>query len=771
MLNSKRKALVGALALAVTAPTAMAQMLEEVVVTAQKREQTLKDVPISISAISGERLQNRSIDNMNDLSASIPNFFVAEAQIDSNISIRGVQTGSNKGFEQSVAMYFDGISYGRSQLIRTPLVDLERVEVLRGPQPTLFGKNAIAGAVSVTSAKPTDEFEGKFSVSYETEQKEKQALLVLSGPLSENLKGRFTASWRDMDGWIENELLKRKEPQREEDYIRAQLTWDASDKLSVNFKAESANFDKYGYAMEAMAPQDGYSAVFSGDIAVETDENWVRASGDVESINEMTNFVITADYQLGDHTVTSITGYVDYDTKEILDVDYTVLEILDRTNQSESYSQLSQEFRIASPGGEKIDYIAGVFFQTADVDVTDQVFLGDFLRSDEIVSIPTFGPLLFAMADSYWDRVYAQSSDLWSAFFQADIDITEQLELTVGARYSREEKDGARAVTIETLPTNVAPNAATLAALWGQVLNTETHDLAGKRSESNFDPLVRLSYEINDNVSTYISYTQGSKAGGFDIRGNSDPNTTSPFISVPGTFEFEGEEADNIELGLKMRWDRAELNATYFTTEYTDLQTNIFDGTLSFLVQNASAADVEGFEIDGRYLVAEGIELYASAASLDYKYTDFKDSQCAYGEAPTNGAYCDRSGFTAPFAPETTANAGIDYSRGLGNGLILDANINVDYSSEYDTTSNLDANVRENGYTKYAASVGLGSEDGKWRVSVVGENLGDERIVLVGGTLPLSGTVIRLKTGGTGIGYDSIYARPRNVAVKFEYNF
>lgn len=173
MLNSKRKALVGALAFAITAPTAMAQMLEEVVVTAQKREQTLKDVPISISAISGERLQNRSVDNMNDLSASIPNFFVAEAQIDSNISIRGVQTGSNKGFEQSVAMYFDGISYGRSQLIRTPLVDLERVEVLRGPQPTLFGKNAIAGAVNITSAKPTDEFEGKVSVSYESEQKMK----------------------------------------------------------------------------------------------------------------------------------------------------------------------------------------------------------------------------------------------------------------------------------------------------------------------------------------------------------------------------------------------------------------------------------------------------------------------------------------------------------------------------------------------------------------------------------------------------------------------
>jgi iron complex outermembrane receptor protein len=648
-----------------------------------------------------------------------------------------VTTGSNKGFEQSVAMYFDGISYGRSQLVRTPLVDLERVEVLRGPQPTLFGKNAIAGAINISSAKPTEEFEGKFSASYESEQKEKQALLVLSGPLSDSLRGRFTASWRDMDGWVENELLKRKEPQREETYFRGQLVWDASDALSINVKAESAQFDSYGYAMEALAPQDGYSLVFAGPINVETQENWVRASGDVQSINDMTNFVVTANYALGDHTITSVTGYVDYDTKETLDVDYTILEILDRTNQSESYSQWSQELRITSPGGEKIDYIGGVFFQTADVDVTDEVYLGSFLA--------LAGPPVSLMVDSYWDRIYSQSSDLWSAFFQADIDLTEQLELTIGARYSSEDKEGARAVTIEALPTNTAP-APLLAALWAGVLNTGAHDIAGKRSENSFDPLVRLSYAINDDISTYISYTQGSKAGGFDIRGNSIPGT--PGVAVPGTFEFEGEEADNIELGIKMRWDRAELNATYYTTEYKDLQTNIFDGTLSFLVQNASAADVEGFEVDGRYLVAEGIELYASAASLDYTYTDFKDSQCAYGEAPTNGIYCDRSGFTAPFAPETTANAGIDYETALSNGLVLDANVNVDYSSEYFTTSNLDANIIEDGYTKYGASVGIGSEDGKWRVSIIGDNLGDERIKAVAGTLPLARTFVRLASGG-----------------------
>ena len=199
---------------------------------------------------------------MMDLSASVPNFNIQENQIDSTLMIRGVTTGNNKGFEQSVGLYFDGISYGRSQLIRTPLVDLERVEVLRGPQPTLFGKNAIAGAVNVVSAKPTDEFEGKLSASYEIEQEETQILGVVSGPLSENLNGRLTASYRDMDGWIENTRLQRNEPAREEFYLRGQLAYDDGGPLDVHFKAEYASFDSFGYAMEALNPQDGYGAGF-----------------------------------------------------------------------------------------------------------------------------------------------------------------------------------------------------------------------------------------------------------------------------------------------------------------------------------------------------------------------------------------------------------------------------------------------------------------------------------------------------------------------------
>jgi len=764
-----------AIALCSASGLANAQVLEEIVVTAQKRAQSLKDVPISISAVSGELLESRSIDSLAALSSSMPNVYISENQIDSTLSVRGVATGNNKGFEQSVGMYFDGISYGRSQLIRTPMVDLERVEVLRGPQPTLFGKNAIAGAISLISAKPTQEVEGKFSASYEFEHDEPQLLGVISGPLSDTLSGRLTASFRELDGWIDNVQLNRKEPQKKETYLRGQLAWDDGGLLQLNLKTEFAQFDSKGYAMENLNPQDGYTSVFRGPIAVDVTEDYRRASSDVSSDNEMANLVLTGNYDWGDYTITSITGYVEYDTFEVLDVDYTNLNILDGTNQSEKYEQLSQEIRLTSPGGEKFNYITGVFFQTADVNVTDDVFLGDFLS--------LAGPPVSLLVDSQWARTYAQDSDLFSAFVQGDYALTDNLELTVGARYSSEDKNGARNLEIRPGATNIAaglpsPNPAVpnlLEFLWGAVLNAGAHDVSGQRDENSFDPLVRLQYTVNDNISLHTSFTQGSKAGGFDIRSNSIPGT--PGIRNPGTFEFEGEDAQSIELGAKMNWDRAQVNVTLFQTDYENLQTNIFDGVLGFLVQNASEATTKGIEADGRFLLTDNLEFYVSAAYNDYQFDKFPQSQCAYKEASSsvvNGvAFCDRSGFTAPFSPEFTSNFGLDYTRELSNNLVMDFNLNVDTSSSYFLTSNLDKNLEEEGFTKLGGQIGLAGNDGKWRLSLVADNLTNERIKVIGGTLPLARTFVQLASGGAldGVAYDAIYARPRNITLKFDYSF
>jgi outer membrane receptor protein involved in Fe transport len=763
-MNSKKITNVALTAIILmSSPFAYSQTLEEVIVTAQIREQSLQDVPISVSAIDGEVIEDRSVDNLQSLSASIPNFMVVETQIDTSISIRGVRSGANKGFEQSVPMNFDGVTYPRSQLARTPLVDLERVEVLRGPQPTLFGKNAIGGAVSVTSAKPTEEFEGKFSTSFESEHDESQSLVVLSGPLSDDLLGRLTVSTREMDGWITNQRMKRVEPQRDETYIRGQLAWTDSNDIDYNLKVETADFDSVGYAMEALAPQDGYGLVFAGPIAVETNEDWVRSSGETFSQNTMDNFVFTSNIPLDNGgTLTSITSMVEYDSYEVLDVDYVALEILDGTNQTEKYEQTSQEIRYTSPGGEDLDYIVGAYFQSADVDVTDYVPLGSFLA--------LAGPPVSMLVGTNWDRLYKQSSEMYSVFGQADINLEGNWRLTVGARYSNEDKDGSRNLTLDGTGTALA-GSPMLNVLWAAVLNVGPHNIASSRSESSFDPMVRLSYDLSDNAQMYVSYTEGSKAGGFDIRGNSIPGT--PLVSSAGGWEFEEEKATNIEWGYKMKSDRASFDFTYFTTEYEDLQTSVFDGVLGFKVGNASAAELDGFEMQGRYLIAEGLEFYGSLASLNYEFTDWKNSQCAYGEVATNGIYCDRSGASVILAPEDTANAGFAYETVLSNNWVLDANLNVDYSSEYFITTNLDKNIKENGYSKVGLVLGLESSDGKWRLSLIGDNLTDERIKVVGGTIPLARVFVGLASGGAldGIAYDAIYARPKNIAIKLDYNF
>lgn len=737
---------------------AQAQALEEVIVTAQKRVQSLADVPISVAAVSGATIENRGIDSLASLSGSVPNVFITESQIDSTIQIRGVQTGANKGFEQSVAMYVDGIYYGRSQLIRLPLIDLDRVEVLRGPQPTLFGKNAIAGGVSVWSATPTDEFEGKVTASYEWEHEETHLTGMVSGPITDTVSGRLVASWRDLDGFFTNQVSGKTEAGREETFVRGTLSWDTTDNLSMSIKGEYADFEREGWALELHSPQDNFSAIYQGPFFVETGENYKNESGPSDSKNEVTNFVYNLDYQWGEHTITAITGWVEYDTDEFIDVDYSRLILLDGTNQGEDYEQFSQEIRLTSPGGEFIDYIAGVYYHDSELTVTDEIYYG------ETFLITPFAPI----ADSYTDRHYTQDAELWSVFAQFDIHFTDDLTLTVGGRYNDESKSGRRQLDIIAGPTNIGvgipspvPGFDNLLEFFYGQLNQYAHTVGSDRDESSFDPLANLQYHFSDDIMGYISYAEGSKAGGFDVRGNSLPGHP---VAVPGTWEFEDESATNYEIGAKFFYDRAEFSVAAFHTEYDDLQTQIFDGTLNFLVLNASESTIEGVEMDGRYLVTDGLTVYGALGWLDFEYDSFENAQCAY---PMGGTSCSLTGETNNLTPEWSANLGLDYERALGDAMIFDANLNLDYTDEYYGMANLDENSIQDSYTKVGAVLGLGSADGTWRVSLIADNLTDERIRLQTGAMPLSTTF----TGGTGIAYDSLYARPRNYTLKLEYSF
>lgn len=596
--------------------------LEEIVVTAQKRAEGLSDVPISISAVTGETIESYGQSNLEAVSSSIPNLKITQTAIANRIAIRGIASGDNKGFEQSVAMFVDGVYYGRDQLSRMPLVDLERIEVLRGPQPTLFGKNAIAGAVNVVSRRPTSDFEGAVSAMYEFEHDEKKVTAVLSGPLSQNVGARLVGYYRDMDGYFFNTKQDRNEPNVREAFVRGIVEFEGAGPLSADVKLEYADFKTKGQPREAFGPVGSYSAVFTGPLFVDTREDWVRADGGYQSRNKIFNSVLNANLELGDHVLTSVTGYLDYDVTETVDVDFIALDLLDGTRQTEDYRQFSQELRIASPGDQPFNYIAGVYYQNTKLGVTDIVRFSPFFLSN-----PTFR----AIGDTTNDRLYSQKSDLISVFAQGEISITDALRLTVGARYNHESKKGSRVLTINRGPLNTGATPAILAPVvvaTFRALNIEAHSISGKLSEDSFNPMANIQYDINDDLMFYASFARGTKAGGFDVRSNSVPGSTT--VARPGAFAFEEEKADNFEAGLKYKTRDLAVNLSLYRTTYKDLQTNVFDGTLNFNVRNASGAKTQGIEADMRWALDEHFTLSGAVAYLDFEFTNFLNGQCYF---------------------------------------------------------------------------------------------------------------------------------------------
>ncbi len=734
--------------------------LEEIIVTAQKRAEGLSEVPISISAVSGEAIEAYGQTNLEAVSSSIPNLKITQTAIANRIAIRGIASGDNKGFEQSVAMFVDGIYYGRDQLSRMPLVDLQRIEVLRGPQPTLFGKNAIAGAVNVVSRRPTNDFEGSVSASYEFEHKEKRLTGVLSGPISQNIGARVVGYYRHMDGYFFNTRQNRNEPNVREAFVRGIVEFEGDGPLSADVKVEYADFKTKGQPREAFGPVGIYSTVFAGPLFVETNEDYIRADGGYESRNTVFNSVLNANLELGDHTLTSVTGYLDYAVNETIDVDFVNPSLLDGTLQSEDYRQFTQELRIASPGDQAFNYIAGAYFQNTKLGVTDQVRFSPFFLNTGFR----------ALGDTTNDRVYSQKSDLISVFAQAEFSLTDALRVTVGARFNHETKSGSRALAINRGPLSLTPPTGAPisdAAVFGtfRVLNIEAHSISGKLSEDSFNPMANIQYDITDDLMFYASFARGSKAGGFDVRGNSLPTSTT--VATPGAFLFGDERADNFEAGLKYKTRKLAINVSLYRTKYTDLQTNVFDGQLSFNVRNASGAVTQGVEADMRWAVDDHFTLSGAIAYLDFEFTNFPLGQCYFQQVPTSGTFCSYTGQRNTLTPKWSGNLNGDFSHEVGGNMKLGVNLNADFSSSYIAAANLDPRTLQEGYVKMGARLSLGHIDDNWTVALVGRNLTDERIKQTAGALPLATTF----TARNGVAYSAIYDRPRNIALQFDVKF
>ncbi|MDN3638961.1 TonB-dependent receptor [Simiduia curdlanivorans] len=776
-----------------SAATAQDLVLEEVVVTAQKRVERLQDVPISVNAVSGAKMEEAGITNLEGMTAYVPNLTMNQTGIGTIIAIRGISSGINQGFEQSVGQYVDGVYYGRAQLARAPFMDLERVEVLRGPQSILFGKNSIGGAISMVTAKPTEEFEGQVTALYEPSHGEKDLRVVLSGPLTDTLSGRLSLMGRDMDGYYENTTLDRDESGDKEQVIRGQLKWDASEDLTVNLKLETGSFDTKGRNLEPINATElpggtPYAAILSvligGQYALDTEQDFKRQSNGDYSNNNTENATLTIDYALGEHTLTAISGYNAYDYEEDCDCDFTGATIF-TADSREDFKQFSQEIRIASPGGETVDYIGGLFYQSSEMTFDDAIRIPSNSLLPIALAGPSSPPSLQAiaplLANTSSQRDFTQDSELWAAFAQVTWNISDDWRLTAGGRYTTEDKDATRRQyhvaggMEQPTGTPLPPNYYNI--LYGLFKIEPYQPIADNRSEGKFTPLITLQWDITDDIMLYATYTEGFKSGGFDVRSNAHPdpavvNATRGAEDLVGVFEYEEEQAKSFEIGSKMTLadGAAELNIAAFRTQITDMQTSQFDGVLGFNVTNAGEATTQGVELDGRWLVATGLTLSGSIGYLDFVYDEFPNSQCYFGQtsnSATNPGLCDLKGESREFAPEFQGTVSADYSQPMGDNLEWRITGDVNFSDAYYTSPTLDPNLKQDAYAKLNLRLAVGSQDGMWDVALVGKNLTDESIATFGNQLPVSTTL----TGGTGTAYYSFYERPRSIALQGTMRF
>ena len=696
------------------------RVLEEIIVTAQRREQGLREVPISIAVIDGQEIKNNAILELEDLSAQVPGFTVTEAAIATLIFVRGLGSGINQGFDQSVGMYIDGVYAGRGRQFRSSFLDIERVELLRGPQGILFGKNSIAGAINITTAQPTDELEGYVSARADANHGERNLTAVVSGPLSDTLAGRIAVKTGGFDGWLFNSYTDRDEADVDETMARGSLRWMPNDSLEITGKFEASEYKVKGRTTQ-ITEAGVYGPLYEAyDPAFEDRLNDLKSVGGIGldySKTKSHNAALTINYDRNDYTLTSITGYMHYDFLDELDVDFGPIPYLFQT-EPQDFDQTSQEFRLISPLNDRFEYVVGVYFDSTDLK-TQKVLDGDF------------GPLGVALPPATRFVGFEQDSSSWAVFGQGTIHLRDNLRMNLGVRYTDERKTASQDLWFADYQTTT-PNPE-LGFFYGLAGLGIEHAYHQRRDENNTSPLLSIQWDSSDSVSWYGSAAKGFKAGGFNA------------AEVTGdieNFEFENETSTTFELGAKTRFagGTARIDFAIFRTRFDDLQVSSFEG-VSFVVGNAARATSQGIEVEGEYLMTDHFSISGSLTYLDSTYDYFPDANCTIAQKLANdtGEECtqDLSGETTQYAPRFSGNLNLNWETVSGAGHYWLAQLSIYHSEGYYLDEDLDRAEFQGAYQKLGFRVSWTSKNENWTVSLIGKNLTDEVTRNHGSDVPL----------------------------------
>ena len=758
-------------------------VLEEVVVTAQKREQSLQDVPISVSALSSEDLAANLVTDVFDLRQAVPALEVRSVDPPSqgaSFSLRGLGTSVfNMGFEPTVATFIDGVYRSRSGLTTVfDLVDLERVEVLKGPQGTLFGKNSTAGVVHFITKKPElDEFDVMAQATYE-EHDRFRFNGVVNVPVNETLAARISASVGTGDGWIDNISTGKDERDLDRWTIKGQLLWEPDENLSIRLAADYSELEEACcQALDRIS--DPLVPVFNLPLA-EAIGATEKHPADLDDLESSSNFPSVWDaedrglsveivWDLGDVTLTSITSYRDYEDVTIKDNDFGGVDILLADQRLPEISLLSEEFRLHGllenlPFGQSLDWTLGIYYASEDIEYTNE-----FIWASQITSFPRFPPFLppgffGGQPGRAFLASFEHEDETFAVFAHGTLEVTEKLAVTGGFRWTRDEKEASLvndhpANNVGFLGLGFPPfnfNAFPLPVVHDYTAETENEEPTGTAS---------IQYNWTDSVMTFFTYSHGFKAGGLSLA----RDAAGPFIAlgspagcppggapigpvcnfaVAGDPTFRPEFADHYEVGIKSTLfnERLRLNVAAWRTDFEDLQLQTLQPTGNFAVDNIAGARSQGVEVDGNLLVTEGLRVNASVQWLDATFDK------GIGPLTPGPGFIPLGGENLPFSSEWTGTIGAIYEQPLANtGWELFLGGNVFFRSEQYNFTEPRYDRKLGGFELLNLHGGLRTTDGKWEVKGWCRNCADKRYTWTQFQIPFDGAML---------GHSSVWSHP-----------
>ena len=714
--------------------------LETITVTSQKRVQSLQDIPTSIQALSGDYLEQNSVDDLLALSENLPNVHITETSSSKRIFVRGIGSGTNSGFEQSVAMYKDGVYLGRGHQAKFPFLDMQRLELIKGPQSVMFGKNATAGAFSMISNSPTDVLEGNVSAEFGSDN-EKRFTGVINIPISDDLAIRIAAFDNSVDGFLYNQARQSDEQSNDSSGARLSIDWQINDDINALFKWEHGEFESHGsryqyiidtpnrdlqIANDPTNPGNvGYRSLLLSDNSGLDYTSSVSGDGHPGGLNEQSkttldNASLKLTYNHGEYEFTSVTTYSEYDWDSTFDADFSEIPLI-KQDYLENYNQFTQEFRVSSPTGRTLEYVAGIFYMSSELEHPNDILFGASLLIPDLV-----GTSLGVNA------LFDQDQQSYSAFTALTWNVNAQWRANFGLRYQKEEKEVSSVQSVYSVFEPNTPQAvqqfanAAAPTIAGQLSGAGVHNLNAKRDESHLSPNISVQYLGFNNTMLFASAGIGYKAGGFDGSGlnGSQGNT----VDENSGFEFDDEKATNFEFGIKAEpiKNTLQVNATLFYTLYDDLQVSEFNGN-AFVVKNAAETKVKGIELDSRWAINQSWQLSANLAVLDFEYEQYASASPTVMQSELLGqAFQDLTGQTGAFAPDYSGNIAIDYNTEVFSNLTLSSNLALNFSDDYFLEQDLDPIAKQSAFEKLNLRIELGSSEGDWSVALLAKNLTDK---------------------------------------------